>query len=356
MKKMSIVTVMGAGMLMLAGCQTQTAKTAQAARTDSGLKPARLAIELPPEYRNPDGMTIRDGQIWMTVNNVSQDAPSCIVKITSGDRIEKVVDLPVSKETGTVSALGLVFASDGNLYVSDNQNLGGQGFGKSRVLRVNIKDGAAAGVDVVAVGLHAANGIAALGDSIFVNETTFGDATPLVSGTYQFKLDELKADSPVRVDGTSGDAHVIFTMETEGQYPVGANGLCFDGDGKLYVANFGDREIWRLTFANDGKVAASELFATVYCSESIDGMQYDGQGNIWFADFIGCAVIKVCTKSGVATLVAKNAPGDGEKGELDAPSECIRLGNRVYVANIDLTFGPNKADDTHTVSVIELGK
>jgi hypothetical protein len=302
-------------------------------------------------------MTIKDGQVWMTINNVAQEAPSCIVKITADDKIEKVIDLPVSPETKIVSALGLVFASDGNLYVSDNQNLGGQGYGKSRVLRVNIADGKATGVDVVATGLHAANGIAAKGDSIYVNETTFGDVPegkPLISGTYQFKLAELKGDAPVKVDGSTKDPHVIFTMETTGKYPVGANGLCFDCDGNMYVANFGDNTIFQVTFADDGKVAESKLFTKVDCAESIDGMQYDGNNGIWFADFIGCAVIKVCVKSGKATLIAKNAPGDGINGELDAPSECIKLGNKIYVANIDLTFGPNTADDTYTVSVIEL--
>ncbi len=353
MSRLLNVAIMTALVFMVAGCKN----TRRVAAVDSsGLKPARLAIRLPPEYRNPDGMTIREGQIWLTINNVAQDAPSCIVRITAGNKLEKVIDLPKSPETGTVSALGLVFAADGNLYVSDNQNLAGQGFGKSRVLRVTMQEGRATGVEVVATGLHAANGIAAAGDSIFVNETTFGDAKPLISGTYQFKLADLKAEAPVRVDGTPQDAHVIFTMKTVGQYPVGANGLCFDSAGKLYVANFGDREIWRLTFGGDGRVAQSEMFAKVYCAESIDGMQYDGAGNIWFADFIGCAVIKLCTQTGMATLIAKNAPGDGANGELDAPSECIRLGNKVYVSNIDLTFGPNTADDIHTISVIDLDR
>lgn len=41
-------------------------------------------------------------------------------------------------------------------------------------------------------------------------------------------------------------------------------------------------------------------------------------------------------------------------GSLDAPSECIRRGNRLYVANIDLTYGPNTSDDIHTIPVFEL--
>jgi len=355
MSRLFNVAVMGVCGVLLSGCDPQNkGNSCSTCSSGTELKPAELAIKLPSEYKNPDGMTIKDGQIWLTINNVAQDLPSCIVKITADNTIEKVVDLPKSEVTKTVSGLGLVFASDGNLYVSDNQNLAGQGYGKSRVLRVNIKDGKAEGVDVVATGLHAANGIAAKGDSIFVNETTFGDATPLISGTYEFKLAELKADTPVKVDGTPGDSHVIFTMETAGKYPVGANGLCFDDSGNMFVANFGDCTIYQVSFNDAGKVENSKVFSRVDCAESIDGMQYDGQNGIWFADFIGCAVVKVCSKSGKAFLIARNAPGDGANGELDAPSECIRLGNKVYVSNIDLTFGPNTADDIYTISVINL--
>lgn len=363
MKKM-LTVVIGVGVLALTGCDSQgkkggagcpfKSKKAACASCAVALKTPRLAITLESAYRNPDGMAIKDGEIWLSVNNASQDAPSCIAKITKDDKIEKIIDLPVSPETGIVSSLGIVFGTDGNLYIADNQNHAGKGYGKSRVLRVVLKDGEATGVEVVAVGLNAANGIAAKGDSIFVNETTFGEAVPLISGTYQFKLAELSGAAPVRVDGTAKDPHVIFTMQTTGQYAVGANGLCFDSDGVMYVANFGDCTIWSVTFNDAGKVAASKLFTKVDCAESIDGMQYDGEGSIWFADFIGGAVVQVCTESGKSVLIAKNAPSDGANGELDSPSECIRFGNKVYVSNIDLTFGPHTADDLHTISVIDL--
>ena len=43
-----------------------------------------------------------------------------------------------------------------------------------------------------------------------------------------------------------------------------------------------------------------------------------------------------------------------KEGQLDAPSECIRRGKKVYVSNIDLTYGPNEADSHHSISVFEL--
>ena len=59
-------------------------------------------------------------------------------------------------------------------------------------------------------------------------------------------------------------------------------------------------------------------------------------------------------KKAEVVIVAKNGQTDGANGELDAPSECIRRGDKVYVSNIDLTFGPNTTDDVHTMSIIEL--
>ena len=317
-------------------------------------KTPRLGIDLTGSYTNPDGMTVKDGEIWLSINNLASGKTSCIAKITKDDKIEKIIDLPQHPETGICSSLGIVFAQDGNLYVSDNQNHGGKGLGKSRVLRVVFEGGKAVRAEVVAVGLHAANGIAARGDYLYVNETTFGEGDPMDSGTYRFALSELSAATPAKVDGTVKDPHVIFTMKTRGPVKVGANGLCFDCCGDLFVANFGDKEIWRLRFDQSGKVSESALFTTVACAESIDGMQYDGEGNIWFADFMGNAVLRVDVKSGKATLVAKNPPNDGLKGELDSPSECIRLGNKLYISNIDLTYGPHKADDKQTISIIDL--
>jgi len=353
-------------MIGLSGCgrapdkrqaQGETAGHAHAAGCPCGaaaLKTPRLGIDLSGRYKNPDGMTVKDGEIWLSINNTASGKPSCIAKITKDDRIERVIELPAHPETGVSSSLGLVFASDGNLYVSDNQNLAGKGMGKSRLLRVVFEGGKAVRAEVVAVGLHAANGIAAKGDSVFVNETTFGEGDPMDSGTYRFKLADLKADAPVKVGGTPKDPNVIFTMKTKGPVKVGANGLCFDGDGNLCVANFGDKEIWKVSFDEAGAVKGSALFTTVACADSVDGMQYDGEGSIWFADFLGNAIIRVDAKTGNAEVVAKNPPCDGIKGELDSPSECIRLGNKVYVSNIDLTFGPHTADDVQTISIIDL--
>jgi DNA-binding beta-propeller fold protein YncE len=115
--------------------------------------------------------------------------------------------------------------------------------------------------------------------------------------------------------------------------------------------------LWKLTFDADRKVKSFKPFAECAKAgvESLDGLQYDAEGNnLWTADFIGNAVVKVDAESGTVTIVAKNAPNSGAGGKLVSPSECIRFGNKVYVSNINLTFGPHKTIKEETISVIEL--
>jgi len=346
MKKLLILT------LLAAGCATKVTVT-------KTYQP--VAIKLPDKYNSPDGMALgKDGCIYVAMNNAGEDYkfkyPAKIVRITGKDKIEEVSDLPKHPETGVASPLGICFGSDGNLYVADNQMFATVKRGMSRLLRVNMAGSKATGVDVVATGLNVANGVTARGDAIYLSETTLDTERPMSSGVYRFTLAELKAGQPVHLTGI-GDPHLIFTLKTRNKdFPVGANGVAFDPRGNLYICNFGDVEIWKLILDANGKVTSSGVFAQGGGLESVDGLQCDSQGNLWVADFIGNAIACIPTRTGKINIITKNTVSDGAYGELDAPSECIRRGDKVYVSNIDLTYGPNKADNVHTISVIDLSK
>ncbi|MCK4750233.1 MAG: SMP-30/gluconolactonase/LRE family protein, partial [Bacteroidales bacterium] len=170
---------------------------------------------------------------------------------------------------------------------------------------------------------------------------------------YRFHLDELNSEHPVQVTGI-GDKHLISVMETKNEdHPVGANGLAFNSKGELFVCNFGDAEVIKYALDDEGNVTSHVVFAKGNGMLSADGMQIDGEDNLWIADFLGNAVVKI-SPEGKVTIVAKNDQTDGANGELDAPSECIRRGNKIYVSNIDLTYGPNTADKVHSMSIIDL--
>ena len=328
---------------------------------EDGFKP-KVAFKLPDKYNSPDGMTIGpDYSIYLSMNNAGADFkfthPAKILRITPDDKLEEVITLPPHPETNVASPLGLDFGSDGNLYVSDNQAFATEEPGRSRLLRVVMKDGKATDCEVVATGFNMANGLACHGESLYVCETSIdGEAHPMPSGVYRFRISELDAAEPVKVTGLD-DEHLIVKLKTQSQEnKVGANGLCFDSKGNLYVCNFGDREVLKVTFTELGAVDTVTVLAKGRGMKSTDGIHADVYDNLWVADFLGNAVAMINTKGGRVTVIAKNEPGDGADGSLDAPSECIRRGNKVYVSNIDITYGPNTADDVHTISVIDLAK
>lgn len=320
-----------------------------------------MGFKLADQYDSPDGMTIGpDGYIYLSMNSAGVDFkfphPGKIMRISPDDKIEEFVTLPKHPETKVASPLGIVFAADGNLYVSDNQSFAGAKQG-ARLLQVVIKDGKPQSTAAVATGFNMANGITTRGDYIYVNETSIdADAKPMISGVYRFKVSELDPAKPIKVTGVD---HANFFLKVETDYPndlmkVGANGIDFDSKGNLYICNFGEASVLKATLKADGSVDEVSTLCKGQGLESTDGMHIDQDDNLWVADFIGNAVAKICTQSGKVTIVAKNKPGDGANGALDAPSECIRRGNKVYVANIDITYGPNTADDLQTISVIEL--
>ena len=348
MKKLLLLVLIAA-----AGCATRV-KTAELYQP--------TAIKLPDKYNSPDGMSLgKDGCIYLTMNNAGEDFkfvyPPKILRITPRDKIEEVTDLPKHPETGVASPLGNCWGADSNLYVCDNQMFATQKRGLSRIFRVNMERGKAKSVDVVANGMNMANGIVARGDCVYVTDSTLDTAMPMTSGVWRFTLSELNAAKPVNVTGL-GDPHLVFTLKTKNpEHHVGANGIACDRKGNLYVCNFGDVEIWKVTLDAKDKVATSAVFAQGGGLESVDGLQYDALGNnLWVADFLGNAIACIPIKTGQITIIAKNAVSDGAYGELHAPSECIRRGNKVYVSNIDITYGPNKAHKIHSMSVIDLSK
>jgi sugar lactone lactonase YvrE len=321
------------------------------------------SIKLDDKCSSPDGMCIgKDGNIYLSMNNKNTEFkdPCKIMRITPDDKLEDFSELPPHPDTKICSPLGLGFGSDGNLYVSDNQLFVKDAkMGTSRVIRIVIENGKAARTEVVATGLNMANGLACKDDCVYVNDTTLGSEKPMPSGVYCFKISELKADAPVKVTGLN-DPHLIFKVLTQNPdplYQVGANGLDFDSKGNMYVCNFGDAEVIKVTLDKDHKVTSSKSLAKGQGMLSCDGLHAYDEGFVLVADFMGNAIFMINTDSGAVTKIQKNEPckkPDCDRGCLHAPSECIwrKKKGKIYVSNIDITYGPNVRHDVHTLSVI----
>lgn len=357
----NLVNLFAVAIILVSACTgpkpKEETKTTEPAPKEKLLTP-KLAFgkALPEKYNSPDGMTIgKDGKIYLSMTNVNKpEFPAMVVRITADDQIEEVIKLLPHPKTGVAKPLGIVFGPDGNLYISDNQSFASEEPGLSRIFKVTMDGFNAVKCEVVAEGFNMSNGITTRNNAIYVAETNLNAGGEVhKSGVYRFDLADLDAKNPVKVTGI-GDPHLISVIETKNKdVTVGANGLAFNSKGELFVCNFGDAEVFKMIVDNSGKVTSTALFASGNGMVSVDGMQIDNEDNIWIADFLGNAIIKITPDANVH-IVAKNGNTDGANGELDAPSECIRRGNKVYVANIDLTFGPNTTDDYHTMSILEL--
>ncbi len=316
-----------------------------------------IAVELPEQYNTPDGMAVGpDGDILLSCPNFGNPAhPAKILTIGKDDTLSEVITLPLHPETGSVGPLGVDAGADGNIYVADNQAFSDETH-KSRLLRVVMKDGKAVKCEAVVTGFIMSNAVACYGDSVYVTETKIDPAVyPLQSGVYRFKYSELKG-APIKLLPGGKDPHLITAIETKNKdWQVGANGLGFAADGAMFFANFGDCQLIKTVLDKDGKVVSQKVFAQGGGMQSCDGLKiHPKTGDIYIADFVGNAVHKVDAKTAKVTTLAQNGNTDGAGGALDKPSEvCIR-GDKLYIANIDLTLGDNTYDAPHTISMLTL--
>jgi len=334
---------------MLTGCVTAPT-----------LRTPAVAVDLPEEYNTPDGMTLdREGNILLSIPNVNvQNFPAKVLKIDPHNRVSEFITLPPHPATGHAFPMGIVVGSDGNVYVSDNQGFADESH-KSRLLKIVMENGRPVRCVTVVQGFVIANGIDCHGDYIYVAETKLDPlAYPLPSGVYRFKISELSGRRPVRLLPGGRDEHLVTTLYTKNKdWQVGANGLAVDGEGNLFVCNFGDAEVVKVILDESGRAVSQKVVARGSGMQSCDGMKMDPRtGDLYVADFVGNAVHKIDPRTGKVTTIARNGNTDGRNGELDRPSEPQLRGNKLYVANIDLPAGDNVYDSPHTISVINLDR
>ena len=314
----------------------------------------KLFAILPDYISTPDGMAIdAEGNLVLSCPNFADpDQSGVMVRITPDGTVERWFDLPVHPETGKARNMGIAFDDKGYLYVCDNQGWSEREdlLFKGRVLKIKAdRAGNILSCVTVAYGMEHPNGIRYKDGYLYVTQSYMhpegGRDGKLVSGIYRFSVDE----ENVKVSNTCADKNLFLSFVTENpdcQY--GLDGIVFDEKGDLYVGNFGDGAIWRVTMDEEGNAKEVKLFAKDEAAlQSTDGMCFDDKGNLYVADFSANALAKV-TPDGKITRVASSPDNDGLQGELNQPGEPIFYGGKIVVSCFNLVSGPDKVNTGHT--------
>jgi DNA-binding beta-propeller fold protein YncE len=285
----------------------------------------------------------------------------CLLKIGKDKRIRKWVDVPASAETGLAHPMGIAFGPDGDIYICDNQGWSGAPAlqFKGRILRLKIENNRVVKTTVVALGMEHPNGVRIRGNYLYVTQSLLSKVKDpsglMVSCVYKFCLN----DENVPIKNTLKDSNILTTFIThrpECQY--GADGIEFDKEGNLYVGNFGDGAVHKITFNAVGGVKNNSVWAKDPDQlKSTDGMIMDDKGNLYIADFSANAVAMV-TPDGKVSRIAQSEDTDGLHGELDQPGEPIIWEGKIILSCFDLVTDPDKVNTKHempaTMAELEL--
>ncbi|MDR2762529.1 MAG: hypothetical protein LBB88_08025 [Planctomycetaceae bacterium] len=364
------------------------AKSVEKAAVKS-LAKAKLFAKLPADMNGPDGLTVspKTGAIFLTVPNfnsggrandpkVPKKLPGVLAKVGLDGKVEKVLEFPPLEATGQTGCMGLTFASDGNLYVCDNQYFFNTDH-KSRVLRVIMDGDKPTGkVEVAVEGLNLANAAAWHNNKLYVSDTFLDiPGKTGAGGIWAFPANEiLKAgsgDKPtIKVKPAAEeprDKHLLVVIEakkSERGDNAGFDGITFSSDGTLYTGNFGDGTLYAIRFTRVG-TRIYEIHKGESIIKCCDGIYYDKRTDkVYINDSQKNAIwafkpIRRLTRNSKAKLelIAENGDTDGADGSLDQPCECVVVGKKMIIVNFDWPFPGlvnTKYDEPSTLSVIEL--
>lgn len=315
------------------------------------MQQSKLFKILPDYICTPDGMAVDwNGDLVLSCPNFADDSlPGCVVRIDKQGNVRKWFDVPVNPAHGLARTMGIAFDDEWNLYLCDNPGWLGRKETDftGRLLKITADDTGIRSWKTVACGMEHPNGVRIRDGYLYVTQSNLvkvhHESGKLVSAVYRFALTE----ENVEVTNTLDDPNLFVTFVTQNpdcQY--GADGICFDEAGNLYVGNFGDGAVHKVTI-EDGRAVKNEVWAKdPEQLTSTDGICAGPDDCFYVADFSANAVARI-SKDGKVTRIAQSPDTDGLHGELDQPGEPIVWDGKIVVSCFDLVTDPGKVNTAH---------
>jgi hypothetical protein len=349
-----------------------------------------LLVSLPDDLQQPDGMTVNPATKTIFLNcpnfNGRKDdtgpkvQPGALARVKLDGNTATVEKLLVYEEkipfpeTGQVGPMGLYFGPDGHLYVCDNQYFFNPN-NKSRILRVLMDGDEPTGkIEVVVEGTKLSNAILWLGNRMLVTDTFLDIEGEFGSGcVWAFSQEEiLQAGSgdnpPIKVNPVKqlgDDPHCIsvqMVKKLPGCGNGGADGMTADKDGVVYFGNFGNGEMYRIVFGEDGSATTDVIHEAGDYFGCCDGIFYDAGTNKVYINDSAANAIHAFTpppigEKAVFETLWENGNTDGADGSLDQPCELVIVDGKMVIANFDWPFPEllnTGFSSPNTLSVINL--
>ena len=261
---------------------------------------------------------------------------------TTGDRIYRLTPNAATPPTATLfvsgvpGANGIAFDRKGNLWAADGTT------GQGRVWSIT-PDGTVTEVFRVQPMSNLVSTIATTPD---------GGASTLTGGVGR-DVRALPPGTLTITDSTRAAAN------TAGTVPIVANGLAFDPEGDLFIADTARGAVWKAEFDHEGNLRSSvgcdttftpdtlclkNIFVQHALLEGLDGIVLDVRGNIWGAANERNAMVFV-TREGSVQEFIRNPPDVTTRlrngGPLEFPTSPFLDGKKLCITQSDTTRRDN---------------
>ena len=275
-----------------------------------------------------------DGNLYSTGRNAN---PCPVYRVAaSGGSAAVVGNVPAP-----CAPSGLAFGPDGRLYIADDD----------QILVVAPDAAAPPLATVYATGVPGTNGVAFDRDgNLWTGDGTTGQGRVWRIGTDGVATEAFRIQPMVNSVGVGREAR---TLPPGTAQPLVANGVAFDHDGSLLVADTARGALWRVPLGRHGEVLAptgcdSTFTANTLCLDNIwvqhpylegaDGIALDRAGNVWVAANERNALV-VVSQNGNVSEVFRNPADAATKlrngGPLEFPTSPFLLEHTLCVTSSD---------------------